>query len=901
MIAIPFGISAIMINSQSMKKIVHKTTTNNLNSMQLNCDYSLEPNIVKNVDGSASFSQYEHVLTSNIKGKSKSGYKDFQIGCHWVYISFTINNTFYVSKPDLQSQTLSNLVNNGYITTPYFDFVSPNSIMGQFPTDNQYNSFNDGSKWHNFGTGDGYCYGSWMNNDYKTGYYLNKTNFWCDDSNWYLGWEMVGYINNQKNNLLDTISLYITDDNKFMINHFGSWFSQCCAFNSDGSPHDLSGSASSSVYACLTGNQSEAVNISNLINAFDIKKILTIDPESTKRWKNEISGKEELHATINCNTQYFEASLGTWQTNYWLNNNWITFCDVPTDFTNPQNWTVNYESVINLINTAIGNGKFWCSNSSVNNYAIPQSGKNVFGTGDYLSLGTYTDPNINNKNSIYNLLNYAWNNRNSGELVSNLLPTVIGNTPTLSWKKACESNSWTFDDSDFISSNLVGIINSFLNSASTYNDAVTINYEWWAGANPDGTGAGKVGGGNLSNTLSKWMKGVSLESFARNSSPDPYDDIRISTVTLDKSMYIFSNDLNFGVYQKDNKTQISLLKEIDAIDTATLGIYRGNSVLTDSLGNTVVWNEHNFRWFCDALNFISPEDLVTQLNSGSIYINEDENAPLYHFTINNIDASMFCQVGNEWTSYFGTNVIPMLDSITPIEYSIDENDNTVIDITITSSEGDTKSFSNDSWGIKENMQVNEDSSTVPDVSSLTADKFIEEYGDTYVFMQGFCKFQNSTITNYFFELNITEQEWENDIKYISNPVILSVKQEIQPDKTTKETLAVTIMHPEYYFSNNQTTFDRNWITEDFEFNGFIPLPAPPSPFNPVHQPYLWIIYLFSALGVCLVAGGGITVGMRIKRRNRRSSIVKQQGVVKANNIDINKERTNKFENDKVEL
>jgi hypothetical protein len=84
------------------------------------------------------------------------------------------------------------------------------------------------------------------------------------------------------------------------------------------------------------------------------------------------------------------------------------------------------------------------------------------------------------------------------------------------------------------------------------------------------------------------MKGVSLESFARNSSPDPYDDIRISTVTLDKSMYIFSNDLNFGVYQKDNKTQISLLKEIDAIDTATLGIYRGNSVLTDSLGNTVV-------------------------------------------------------------------------------------------------------------------------------------------------------------------------------------------------------------------------------------------------------------------------------------------------------------------------
>jgi hypothetical protein len=53
--------------------------------------------------------------------------------------------------------------------------------------------------------------------------------------------------------------------------------------------------------------------------------------------------------------------------------------------------------------------------------------------------------------------------------------------------------------------------------------------------------------------------------------------------------------------------------------------------------------------------------------------------------------------------------------------------------------------------------------------------------------------------------------------------------------------------------------------------------------------------------VCLVAGGGITVGMRIKRRNRRSSIVKQQGVVKANNIDINKERTNKFENDKVEL
>jgi hypothetical protein len=88
--------------------------------------------------------------------------------------------------------------------------------------------------------------------------------------------------------------------------------------------------------------------------------------------------------------------------------------------------------------------------------------------------------------------------------------------------------------------------------------------------------------------------------------------------------------------------------------------------------------------------------LVTQLNSGSIYINEDENAPLYHFTINNIDASMFCQVGNEWTSYFGTNVIPMLDSITPIEYSIDENDNTVIDITITSSEGDTKSFSNDS-------------------------------------------------------------------------------------------------------------------------------------------------------------------------------------------------------------
>jgi hypothetical protein len=56
------------------------------------------------------------------------------------------------------------------------------------------------------------------------------------------------------------------------------------------------------------------------------------------------------------------------------------------------------------------------------------------------------------------------------------------------------------------------------------------------------------------------------------------------------------------------------------------------------------------------------------------------------------------------------------------------------------------------------MQVNEDSSTVPDVSSLTADKFIEEYGDTYVFMQGFCKFQNSTITNYFFELNITEQE-----------------------------------------------------------------------------------------------------------------------------------------------
>jgi hypothetical protein len=137
------------------------------------------------------------------------------------------------------------------------------------------------------------------------------------------------------------------------------------------------------------------------------------------------------------------------------------------------------------------------------------------------------------------------------------------------------------------------------------------------------------------------------------------------------------------------------------------------------------------------------------------------------------------------------------------------------------------------------MVQNIDTTTLPPIDQVTCDDFIKDYeNNPLMFIQQYCKFLNSSVEEYFFSINLTYEEYEHDLQYVDKPITFNINKITNPDKTTTEDLGVNITHAKYYFSKDEQTFDREWVTETFKINGFKPLPPPPNPFDPTHSPQL---------------------------------------------------------------
>jgi hypothetical protein len=168
--------------------------------------------------------------------------------------------------------------------------------------------------------------------------------------------------------------------------------------------------------------------------------------------------------------------------------------------------------------------------------------------------------------------------------------------------------------------------------------------------------------------------------------PLPYVDIRNGSLK-------YADGTDLTIYRTDGTYEIPKLKELDALDFNNSILYQGKSILENADGQTIAWDNDNWRQFLEDCKFMESSDLVADLTNGDIYIDGEEfkDSPLYHYTISNIDASMFCKINDAWVQYFGNDPDVLIKNIT---YATKPDSNNSINITITTNEGDTQTFDN---------------------------------------------------------------------------------------------------------------------------------------------------------------------------------------------------------------
>jgi hypothetical protein len=259
-------------------------------------------------------------------------------------------------------------------------------------------------------------------------------------------------------------------------------------------------------------------------------------------------------------------------------------------------------------------------------------------------------------------------------LVTELLPTYISNIPNLSWKKYATDNSWSFDYTDCTITSIAAFKSKVSSLMSNIKLTFAFTGDLYASPNPDGTGAIKIDTLNINVSMAMLMEEYKFTPF-QTSAPgggNPYCDIRNVHLRI-------SDSDEFNIHLTNDKTIIPHLRESDVLDLATNSINQGTMVLTDPNGEVEQWTDANWHWFLDALAYVDASDLVTQLTAGSVYIDQDPEAPLYHYTVSNIDAGVFCSVKPEYAEAFGTNVDALIDTIT---FQVNPNNNTLVNITI---------------------------------------------------------------------------------------------------------------------------------------------------------------------------------------------------------------------------